>query len=78
MSRGKDRVRSHAAGYHRGLSTEYHHWKRDIDLYPLFMEWLKEESDNRRFVFEPDFWDFERGYGEGLKDYKKMVEESEE
>jgi len=78
MSRAKDRVKSHAAGYHRGLNTEYHQIKRDIYLYPLFLEWLKEESDNRRFVFDPNFWSFEEGYREGIKDYREMVEESEE
>ena len=77
MSRENDRIRSHAAGYYRGLNTEYHQIKHDIWLYPLFLEWLKEESDNRRFVFDPDFWEFEKGYVEGIKDYKEMLKEIE-
>tara|TARA_R100001594_G_scaffold47387_1_gene80311 strand:- start:249 stop:485 length:237 start_codon:yes stop_codon:yes gene_type:complete len=78
MSRGKDRIRSHAAGYHRGLNTEYHDWKPDIWLYPLFLQWLKEESNDRRYVFEPDFWSFEEGYREGIRDYEKVAKENEE
>ena len=75
MSREKDKIRSHAAGYHRGLNTEYHQIQQ---LYPLFLEWLKEESNNRKYVFEPDFWEFEKGYVEGIKDYKEMLREIEE
>jgi hypothetical protein len=68
-----DTIRSYNAGYHRGLNTEYHDIKRNFFVYPKFFEWIKNEFDNRRFVFEPVYSEFERGYIEGVKDYEKMI-----
>lgn len=73
-----NRYDSFNAGYHRGLNSEYHtpeYKKGDIWVYPLFLEWLQETSRDRRFVFSPVFWEFERGYREGLNDFKDQEKE---